>query len=332
MTPLAVASSSNQPRRVIGRLVVLARADSAGHVYAFDPNQPRDDHGRWTTTGSYPPANTNTTMIESTHLGGVDTLQRFTRLDGTLTPERQALHNRIVDAALRTATPVKDQAWFYLMGGGGASGKSVMQEGLTLPKNILKVDVDAIRVQLPEWDKELARAKAEGRHPHYMLGSFTHGEASLISKRIVAEGVEHNYNVLLDGAGDSGLNKLVSNVAVYRNNGHKIIANYVTTDYDEAYRRMRERGDQTGRYIPAVHLREIHSAVAHVFPQAVQKGLFDEVTLWDTSGSKQVGVGKFSPPVKVGSGKGTSFQVHDQLEWNHFLERGKGIAPRAGEI
>ena len=38
--------------QVLARMRVLARADAAGRVYAFDPNQPRDQDGKWTLVGS----------------------------------------------------------------------------------------------------------------------------------------------------------------------------------------------------------------------------------------------------------------------------------------
>lgn len=63
MIPLAVALPSGRVARVIayawggGVHRALARADAAGHVYAYDPNQPRapagsEQGGQWVSTGS----------------------------------------------------------------------------------------------------------------------------------------------------------------------------------------------------------------------------------------------------------------------------------------
>ena len=149
---------------------------------------------------------------------------------------------------------------------------------------------------------------------------------------IIDEAVKRGYNFMLDGAGDSTLEKLTANVLRYTSNGSKLKANYVTVDYDEAYRRMRARGDVIGRYIPAAHLRAVHAEVSRIFPQAVANGVFDEFTLWDTNNSVDMGGGKFSPPLKVASGTKSNITVHDQAAYDKFLAKGKGIEPRKGEI
>ena len=270
------------------------------------------------------------TMLDNP--SGQDTLTRNTRPDGTLTPERQALHNRIIADALKGHKPVVGQAAFNLMGGGGASGKSTMQSQLGLPEDQVHVDVDIIRTKLPEWKEELDQAAAEGRKANYLLGCYTHEESSDISKKLIAAATGKNYNVLLDGAGDTSAEKVKENLKKYRANGHKIIANYATVDYDEAYRRMRSRGDKIGRYIPAAHLREVHAEVSRVFPEMVKSGQFDEFALWDTGASKDLGNGKFSPPIKVASGEKNQMSVHDKTAYDRFLAKAGGIEPRKGEI
>lgn len=271
---------------------------------------------------AYQKTNASPSMLDV--LGGVDTLQQFTQPDGELTPERQRLHDAIVAEALKghvaQASPV-----VYLMGGGGGSGKTVMQAQLRgLPLDRVHVDVDIVRTKLPEWGAELRAAAAEGRRPNTYLGSYTHEEASLISKRIISSASRARYNLLIDGAGDTSIDKLAKNIDLYTQGEHRVVANYVTVDYDEAYTRMRARGDRIGRYIPAAHLREVHSEVARTFPVAVHRGYFDEYALWDTTGSQLK---------KVASGtKSTDMTIHDRAAWNKFLERGKGIAPRSGEI
>ena len=317
----------------------------------------------------YPPAKTGDTMLDlgpkmpkttedsnddllwqHDHPPGLDTLQIHTQPDGTLTPERKALHDAIVEKILNSAPPPakgwmehhppEGQPTCFFMGGGGAAGKSSMQSQLELPADRVHIDVDIIRTMLPEWEQELNAAAAEGRIPNAFLGTFTHEESSLISKRILDAAAQRGLNLTADGAGDSSIEKVEANVERYSAGGQRVVANYVTVDYDLAYARMRARGDkideetgrQYGRYIPARHLRAVHAQVARVFPEAVKRGLFDEFTLWDTTDAKPIGNGKFSPPVRVASGKGSEITIHDQAAWERFLARGKGIAPRPGEI
>src|SRR5215831_15830114 len=78
---------------------------------------------QWTTgEGSdktkYPVARSGPSMLEAK--GGLDTLKQFTRPDGTLTPERQALHDALVKQLSPTG-PKPDAPVTYLMGGGSAS-------------------------------------------------------------------------------------------------------------------------------------------------------------------------------------------------------------------
>jgi hypothetical protein len=316
--------------------------------YHLPGEHDQESHGNWAQgrqeephkekpPEKYPKANKGYTLLHWP--SGIDTLTQYTRPDGTLTPERQRLHDDIVAQHL-AGHETKAEPVVQLMGGGGASGKSVMQENLHLTSGMLTVDVDRIRTMLPEWKEELDLAAHEGRRPNVMLGSFTHEESSLISKRIISEAVKRDYDYMLDGAGDSTYEKLKANVERYRSGGAKVVANYVTVDYDEAYKRMRERGDgsvyigsfqSVGRYIPAAHLRAVHAEVARVFPKAIEDGLFDEFTLWDTNGSKPLGGGKFSPALKVVSGKGKNLTIHDQAAWESFLAKGKGIPARRGE-
>ena len=283
----------------------------------------------------YMKANEGKTML--TDLGGLDTLSQYKTPDDKLTPERQRLHDAIVKEMTTGHNKPEGQPTAHLMGGGGASGKSVMQAQLDLPKDKIHVDVDVIRTKLPEWDEELALAKAEGRKPNAYLGSFTHEEASVISKRVIDHASKGGFNLMVDGAGDTSIEKVEQNVKRYSSGGQKVVANYVTVDYDIAYARMRERGDtpgtpNTGRYIPASHLREVHAEVARIFPQVVERGLFDEFALWDTTTSIKGPDGKISKPVKVASGTKNNITVHDQTAYDRFLAKGKGITPRSGEI
>lgn len=283
------------------------------------------------SVSAYPKAQDGRTLLDMKGNGGLSSLQQFTRPDGTLTPERQALHDAIVEEALKDhKAPPSGEAVTNLTGGGGASGKTVIQKNLSYPEDQVHVDVDLIRVMLPEWKQEQDRAKAAGEKANTWLGTFTHEEASLISKRIIDEASKKGFNLFVDGAGDSSIEVLEGNIRRYRSGGQRIVANYVTVNYDEAYARMRRRGDITGRYIPAAHLRAVHAEVSRVFPQAIERGLFDEFTLWDTSESNP-GRG-LSPYVKVASGRGNTLIIHDRKAWDAFLEKGKGFSPREGEI
>jgi predicted ABC-type ATPase len=247
--------------------------------------------------------------------GEIDTLAENT-VNGQLTPERQAVHDAIVDEYFSKpgVAPVENPKSF-MTGGGGASGKSTMIAKMELPENLLKIDVDEIRTKLPEWKAEQAAARAAGRQPHEMMAAYTHEESSFIKERIVQRAVAERYNLLLDGVGGGGITKLIPKVSVLRASGAPVIADYVTVDYDTALGRMRKRGERTGRYVPESTLRAQHlgeKGVSRTFYDAIQQGLFDEFTLWDNSGDG---------PVVVATGRGSQVIVHNKDLWEQFLQR-----------
>ncbi len=245
-----------------------------------------------------------------------ETLGRFQRPDGSFTLERQRLHDAIVDMHFKGITAVEDPQ-VMIMGGGPASGKSAMLRQAVL-KNHVEIDVDAIRVLLPEF-KEGVRAGNKA------IAAMTHEESSLLGKRIAKEAVRRRYNVMVDGTGDSSYEKLAAKIKGFRTSGHRVVANYVTVDTETAVARSIARGQRTGRYVPETYMREVHRSVSSVFDKAVRNGLFDEATLWDTNGAEML---------KVAHAIGNKLQVLEEKAWRRFLwkaqETGAESFTRAG--
>jgi len=249
----------------------------------------------------YPPANSN----------GVDTQQRFKKPDGTYTKERQALHDNIEKEYFEGKSPAEGQAEFLLMGGGSASGKSsVFRHGLVkTPDNMVKMDSDDIKGKLPEYD-----AMVKGKNSK--AAAYAHEESSDISKQIMGKGLKQNYNTMLDGTGDSSLEKLKKKTDAARAAGHRVRAVYLTVDTNEAIRRSDARAEKSGRKVPHEAIRAIHSSVSRVVPQAIKAGLYDDFELWDNNA-----VGK--PPKRIARAKGTKLEVLDEKAWAAFLAKGE---------
>lgn len=268
----------------------------------YSPTQPRDDHGRFTSgggMGGMTPSNPS----------GRDSMEQYQDASGKWTSERKVLHDKIMAEAFVGKTPV-DQPTAYLMGGGTASGKSsILRSGqVTLPKNTVAIDADAIKAKLPEYQSML-------RAGDKRAATFAHEESSYLSKKIMKKATDESYNMMLDGTGDSSMAKLEKKAAVMRSKGAKVEANYVTVDTDTAVARSLARAKKTGRYVPESVVRHIHADVSRVLPKAASKGLFDKVTLWDTSGG--------GAAVKVMSGSGSKMTVHNQERWRVFLAKGE---------
>jgi hypothetical protein len=205
-----------------------------------------------------------------------ETLGRYYN-NGAFSPERQRLHDAIVRQHFQNVTPVPEgvQPVARVMGGGPASGKSSMLAKIETPNHVV-VDPDHIKTLLPEY----RQATAAGLKNAAVM---VHEESSLLAKRITREATKGRYNVLIDGTGDNSYENLAQKVAGYRAHGHKVIANYVTIDTDEAMARMLKRAQRSGRYVPESYLREVHRNISHIVPRAMREGLFDELTVWDNN-------------------------------------------------
>lgn len=287
----------------IGELVPIGERDCLANdkceiQYRRRPRRERKDDIRQWGEGDFPPANTS----------GVDSLERFTRPDGTLTPERQRLHDAILEDTLRGQAPIGPRPIVNVLGGGPAAGKSSVTDFLEaeMPDRGVTLDVDKIRTKFPEYGPMLKRGDTKA-------AAWNHEEASALTKRITDEAVKRRLNFIADGTGNSGFEKLAGKVSKYRASGARIVARYVTVDVDEAMRRMIKRGKRTGRYVPEDYLRDVHRDVSRVFREGVERGIFDEFELWDTS---------TEPARRVVTGGGTAITVHDEAAWQRFLAKG----------
>lgn len=246
---------------------------------------------------SYPPANPN----------GRDSLDMYQDKDGNFTPERRKLHNAIIEKQFSGKTEV-DQPVAYLMGGGPAAGKSTLVKFLSPPSNRVDVAPDDLLHDLPDYVEKLNARDVKA-------GDYSYRESSMIGKSICVRAASGKYNILIDGIGNNSVEALQAHATVLRQNGRKVVANYVTADVELAVQRNFERGQRTGRYVPETSIRELHASVSRIVPQAIKAGVFDEFNLWDT--------GAGGRPLRVASAKGTQLQIHDRTAWERFLAKAK---------
>jgi len=232
----------------------------------------------------------------------VDSMTEHTGPDGKFTPERQALHKQIIDSHFEGKTPVKAPT-AYVLGGGPASGKSsIIKNGQFTPdENTVHVDSDAIKAMLPEYKKMV-----ESKDP--AAAAYAHEESSYLAKQIQDRGSKGSYNTLLDGTGNSSLDSLEGKIKKMKAAGQKVVAAYVSVPTEMAIDRNRERAKKTGRLPPESMLRACHKSVSEVLPKAIEKGLFDDVQVFDTSSGVK----------KIASAKGGKLEIHDQGLWDTF--------------
>jgi predicted ABC-type ATPase len=239
---------------------------------------------------------------------GKDTQARFKDADGNYTAERAKLHDDIVAKSLSSKSPVENPVG-YLMGGGPASGKSsvIGKDGVVIPENTVTIDSDEIKKQLPEYQKMVEAKDATAAR-------FVHEESSDVSKQLMRESASGGYNVLLDGTGNGSIDQLSRKVATMKAAGQKVVAHYVTVDTQTAIERSNKRAQRTGRLVPESFVRENHAAVSRVVPEAIERGLFDEFTLWDTNGGGAEA---------IATARGKEITVLNQTAWDKFIAKGK---------
>ena len=243
--------------------------------------------------------------------------------DTVWTLERQKLHQEIVDKFLANGISSSNPT-FTMSGGGPASGKGFMLKatGLDKPGKVV-IDADEIKKLIPEY----ADAQKKGGKAQQQAAGYVHEESSYLSKRIMAEAAKRSYDVVLDGTGDSGINSLTKKVQKMRDQGYRVEAKYVSADTELAAQRNWDRFLKTGRLPPEWMLRNVHADVSRTLPEAMKKGLFDAVELFDTNLSGQLR--------KVVSQKGKQKPtIHDKQLWEDFKNKGKAkqVTPEEGEL
>lgn len=241
---------------------------------------------------------------------GVDTEGQYRHADGTWTKERQELHDAILKQIMQGVSPV-DKPVVYFTGGGSASGKSTaLKAGLVgAPKeNVVHIDADRIKEQLPEY-KRLLEEKSK------VAAAFVHEESAYLSRQAIKLAGAQPRNVVYDSVGDSGIEKLSAKVAELRKAGASVNATYTTNDVSLALKLAEDRYQKTGRYVSAPVLRENHVQVTRTVQDALARGLFDDFKLVDTNI-------KDTPRI-VATAKGSDLTIVDQSLWDSFVAKGK---------
>ena len=237
--------------------------------------------------------------------------------DGNLTPEREALHKKIIDDVLKGKVPVEGQATMTMLGGGPASGKSsVMNPDTSNDPNSVTVDPDFFKTLLPGY--------AEMAQQSENAASFYHEESSALAKRFAEVSFKENYNVIYDGTGDGSTESVQKKIDAARASGYRVEAKYVTIDTEEAVRRNQKRYDdavaegKTPRLPPVDRVIETHMKVTDISVAMADK--FDHIEVWDNNGAK----GSQKLIATGGSGKG--LVPSDTAAFNRYLAKGaKGV-------
>lgn len=194
--------------------------------------------------------------------------------DGSWTPERQRLHERIIremiDKGLETAVPGEgENPTAILLGGRGGSGKTTATKDL-IPDTgrFLTINSDAVKAMLPEYQGWNA--------------GLLHEESSIITDQVERIARDLGLNVIYDATLKSE-GSAVKRMQEYQQAGYDVDGFFVhTTPYVSAQRAM-ARSLSSGRYVPP----------EYVLGSRSNESTFDAIkssmrswTLVDNNGSK----------------------------------------------
>ena len=220
-----------------------------------------------------------------------NSLTKYVDKDGKLSPERQAVHDEIIQSFFASKVPQKGQATMIMSGGGPASGKSFVEKGARAKfgdDTTITIDPDKFKAMLPGY-ADMAK-KDEG------AAGYFHEESSALAKRAYQYAAENNLNVVYDGTGDGSIGSVMKKLKTAQDAGYAVKGQYVTVDVDEALKRnqkrfedMKERYEKGESDIPPRkpkedHVRDIHAKVSDIGLDVA--GLFDDWELTDNNVKK----------------------------------------------
>lgn len=289
-------------------------------VLKFNPYH--DSRGRFTSANgggggrAYGATNTGDALQE-VRGGKANSLAAHMDENGKLTPEREAVHKKIIDDLLKGKVPVEGQATMTMLGGGPASGKSsVMNPDTSNDPNAVTVDPDAIKKMLPGF-KEMAE-----KDPN--AAAYYHEESSALAKRFSDVAFSENYNVIYDGTGDGSNGSVQKKIDAARAKGYRVEAKYVSVDTETAVQRNQKRYDdavsrgETPRLPPVDMVRATHAKCTDI--SISMAGKFDHIEIWDNNGGR----GEQKMIMSGGSGKGLTVVKGQEAAASRYLNKGLG--------
>jgi len=231
----------------------------------------------------------------------------------------ESVHRPWLDDLL-SAGEASDEPTMTFLGGGSGAGKGTITNPdkggvVQFRRGTITVDSDEAKKAIPEYRKLVADDDP-------IAAAFVHEESSDMAAQALAESLERGFDTVLDGTGDSSIEKLASKVAKAREQGAKrVTAEYVTIDIDDALARAASRAKRTGREVPEDVIRGTHESVSRVLPEAIKRDLFDEVRLWDNTGI---------PPELIYEKIGGVERILNPQRWEAFLRKNSDYVPAAG--
>jgi predicted ABC-type ATPase len=245
------------------------------------------------------------------------TAYKLKKSDGRYVRPRRQLHKAIVEHFIGKAGKPKPEGerTVYFMGGGPSSLKSTtLKSGMTnIPEDALKIDTDEIKEFLPEYREWVEWGVGDA-------ANLTQDESKHITQLVSRELIDGGYDFVYDTTGDGNYKGFKERLEAMRENGHRVVAHYMTNDVKTALALNQKRFEETGRKVPESNLTYIHGQVSRNVPQALRDGLFDELYLYDTDDLD-------GGPKLILSSKNGKTKIFDPVAYKKFLDKGKLADP-----
>jgi hypothetical protein len=233
-----------------------------------------------------------------------------------LTPERQAMWDAAIAEKLDGVPKNPDGPNAYMMGGGGASGKSsaIASGEVNVPNadrsagpvKAVDVNPDAAKEQIPSY-RQMVDAK------DMRAANLHHEESAQIAALTAKAGLKQGSDIVVDGVADNGAAKTMGKTDLYRSLGAKRVElHVVTVDIPTALERNKTRAAKTGRLVDENALVGGHKGVSKNFEEYASSGKWDSVSVTDTN---------TRPPKRIFSLENGKRVIHDKAAYQKFLDK-----------
>jgi predicted ABC-type ATPase len=242
--------------------------------------------------------------------------------DGKLTPERRALHDRIINKKLEGFEPQRNREMMILGGGGGAGKTSTANKGFFRePDGRVTINSDDLKLEFPETKTMISRldrlptGSVQAGHPDLLWAQLTHQESSYLAERMRVEALNRRLNFTIDGTG-SKINKVNQQLAAARAGGYRTTAAYVSIDIEDGIGRVDHRWQKSLAEKDWPDARKIpHNVVVEAHEKANEAWLnvyksVDQAWLVDNTDFN---------PTTIATAIGGNLSVLDEGFWNRYL-------------
>jgi len=216
------------------------------------------------------------------------TTEHMYKKNGRWSPERIKLHREIVNSFFERKLPSIKKPTAVILAGGAGSGKTYVYEKFhgKIDDNSVYINSDDIKNQIPEYEQFIEK--------DYQSAAYkVHEESSLISKVVITQAIDNNYNITIDTT-LSNKDKAEKLIQRLKDRGYDIKLIFVDVPFDKAWRSAQKRGADTKRWVPR-HIVE----KSNVNSRKVVKSLIKSKAIKYIAWYNNSGLNKKLPPKRM---------------------------------